>query len=330
MNLELGRAWSILMQTKAYLVYRAAIYGALAVGALLYLAFLGIIGAIFGGGAALIVFVITLVGGGVMGLGRLLGDYVLYMLKAGHVALITEIIEKGALPAGVSQTAWAKERVLGLVKEASVLSLLDQLVKGIIRYINREILGFSQILPIPGLEGAANAAGKIVQLSLTYVDETMLAYALRTHAANVFESSKRGIVLYCQCWKGLLKNAVALAVAGYVLTALLFAVFAVPLGAVALLVPAKWATFRMGLFLTALVLAGSIKLVLYDPFACTATILTFFTESKGLEPSPEWESRLDAASELFRELKTKAAGFAEDLARQAAPPTTQPPSATAA
>jgi hypothetical protein len=318
MNLKLGRAWSILMQTKTYLVYRAAVYGALAAGVLVYLGFLGLIGAIFGGGAAVVLFLVTLVGGSMLGLGQLAGEYLLYMLKAGHVALVTEIIEKGRLPPGVSQTSWAQGRVLGLVKEVSVLALVDQFVRGIIRFIHREVLGLSALLPIRGLEGAAQGVSRIIQLSLTFVDESMLAYAFKTENPNVFEASKTGIILYCQCWEGILKNAVVLAVVGYVLTALLFLAFAMPFGAIALLLPTQWATVRFALFMVALLLAVSVKMVLYNPLACTATILTFFEESKGMEPSHEWEARLADASEKFRELQAKAVAFVAETTHDVA------------
>ena len=319
MNLQLGRAWSILMQTGPYLVYRAVLYGALAFAALAYLGFLCLVGSIFGVGAAVVLFFVTWIGGRMLGLGRLVGEYILYMLKAGHVALVVEIIENGALPAGISQTSWAKERVLAQVKEVSVLALLDQLVRGVIRFVNREVVVLSTRLPIPGIDGAARGAGRIVELSVTYVDEAMLAYAFKTKNPNVLDAAKKGVVLYCQCWKGLLANAVAVAIAGYLLAGLLFLAFAIPFGGLALSLPPAWAASRFVLFALALALAFWVKLVVYDPLACTATILTFFAESEGMEPSPEWEARLEGANETFRELQARAAAFVGGTARQSMP-----------
>ncbi len=313
MNLQLGRALNIVMQTTPYLIYRAMIYGMLCVGFLVFLGFLGIVGMVFGGGAATVLFFICLIGGGFLGLGRLLGEYVLYMLKAGHVALITEIVENGTLPDGTSQTAWAKDRVMAYFKEVSVLSLIDQLLKGIIRRLNRTVFNVMTVLPIPGTEGAAKFMQKIVDFSLTYVDEAIIAYTFRTKNENVFDAAKKGVILYAQSWKGILTNAVALTLLSYVFTIAMTILFLIPLGIVALMLPESWGTAKFFLFVFALFLGFSMKWVLFDPIACTSTILTFFHESEGQEPDAEWEARLDAASDKFGELKRKAEEKFRDL-----------------
>ena len=51
---------------------------------------------------------------------------------------------------------------------------------------------------------------RIVNFSLTYIDESVIAYTFRTGNENVFDAAKSGIIIYCQSWKALLKNAVAL------------------------------------------------------------------------------------------------------------------------
>ena len=122
MSLQLGEAIKIVAQTKIYLLYRTLVYGAIAFVVALFLCVLALIGSIFGGGAALVLFLIALFAGGFSV--RLLREYVLELLQAGHIALITEIAEKGGLPPGISQTAWAKEKVMKYYKEVSVLALV--------------------------------------------------------------------------------------------------------------------------------------------------------------------------------------------------------------
>ena len=107
MDLQLGRAFGIVMKTTPYLVYRASVYGILCGTAALLLLVLALIGRVFGGGAAVVLFLIC-AGAGSFGL-PLLREYVLYLLRAGHIAVITEIIERGELPAGTSQTDWGKK-----------------------------------------------------------------------------------------------------------------------------------------------------------------------------------------------------------------------------
>src|SRR5690554_3148755 len=144
MNLQLGKAFGIVMKTMPYVLYRALVYGVMCGVVAVVLLFLALIGRVFGGGAAGVMFLLVLIGGGFGA--RLLREYVLYLLRAGHVAVITEIIDGGSLPAGVSQTAYGKEKVTAYFKEISVLAFIDQLVKGIIRALNRRLFNIMTIL----------------------------------------------------------------------------------------------------------------------------------------------------------------------------------------
>lgn len=310
MNLQLGRAFKIVLQTTPYLLYRAAVYGILCGTVALLLLVLALIGRVFGGGAALVLFVIG-VGAGSFGL-PLLREYVLYLLRAGHVAVITEIIEQGSLPEDVNQTQWGRDKVMAYFKEISVLALIDQLIKGIIGMLNRVLFNVMTILPIPGLEGAAKVAQKVVDFSLTYVDESILSYTFKTRNENVYDAAKTGIILYCQAWKGLLKNAVALTLLSYGFIVVSTLVFLIPLGGIALAMPESWAFAKFMLFVLALFMGFSLKWIIFDPVACTATILTFLKETEGMTPDPEWEARVEQVSDKFRELKDKAVAYVKE------------------
>lgn len=109
MQLQLGRAVSIVMQTLPYIAYRAVVYGVICACVAVFLLILALIGKVFGGGAAFVLFMIA-AAGGFFAWGWL-REYVLYLMQAGHIAVITEIVETGKPPEG-SQTAWAKERVI--------------------------------------------------------------------------------------------------------------------------------------------------------------------------------------------------------------------------
>ncbi len=305
MALQLGEAMGIVMRTNAYLFYRAMVYGVLVAGVAVFLGFLALIGSVFGGGAAAVLFFLALFAGG-FGF-KLLREYVLYLLQAGHIALITEIVENGSLPAGISQTAWAKEKVMSYFREVSVLALVDQLIKGVLTSLNRTLFNVMQAVPIPALEGLASIVQRIVTFSLTYIDESVIAYTFRTKNANVFDAAKSGILIYCQSWKPLLKNAVALTLLSYVFVVVTTIVFMVPFGAVALFLPPSWAFAKFALFVLALFLGISAKWILFDPVACTSTLLTFLKEAESTVPDPAWESRIEAVSDQFRTLKAKAA-----------------------
>lgn len=106
--------------------------------------------------------------------------------------MITEIIEQGSLPEGVSQTQWGQQQVTKYFKEISVLALIDQLIKGIIGMVNRTLLGVMNLLPIPAMQGAGKVVQRIVDLSLTYIDESILAHTFRTRNENVYDAARTG------------------------------------------------------------------------------------------------------------------------------------------
>ncbi|NTV98664.1 MAG: hypothetical protein HGA70_05840 [Chlorobiaceae bacterium] len=305
MGLQLGRAIGIVAKTKVYLLYRAMVYGSVAVVVALFLGVLVLIGSIFGAGASFVIFFLALFAGG-FGF-RLLREYVLYLLKAGHIALITEIADAGNLPSGVSQTGWAKERVMKYYREVSVLALVDQLVKGVLISLNRTLFSIMNAIPVPGLDGLAAILQRIVNFSLTYIDESVIAYTFHTGNENVFAAAKSGIIVYCQSWKALLKNAVALTLLSYVFVVITTLLFMIPLGVVSVLLPSSLDFLKFALFMLALFLGISTKWVLFDPIACTSTILTFLEEARTSAPDPSWESKIEAVSDKYRTLKAKAA-----------------------
>lgn len=303
-DLQLGRAFQLVMRTTPYIGYRALIYGLICLGGIVYLAILGLIGWIFGAAAFWVLLILTVGLGAVLNLGRLLGTYVLYMLRAGHVALITELVQKGEIPGGASQTAWAKERVMGYFKELSVLAFVDQVVEGIIRAVNRRLVNVMSALPVSGLEGAGKAGTRIVDFSLKYVDEAIIAHTFRTENPNVYDAARSGVLLYCESWKAILKNAVVLTLLSCIFVIAATVMFLIPFGALALLFETQ--AIRFVLFVMAVFLGVGLKWILWDPIACTSTILTFLHETEGKEPNPEWEERIEQVSSQFKELKQRA------------------------
>lgn len=228
--------------------------------------------------------------------------------------------KKSALPAGVSQTQWGADKVKSCFKEISVLALGDHLVKGIIGALNRTLFNVFNILPLPGLQGLAKVAQKAVDFSLTCIDESIPAHTFRTGNERVYEAAESGIILYCQAWKARLKNAVAITRLSCAFTIVSAVIFLIPLGAVAWMLPETWSFAIFGLFVLALFMGVSLKWILFDPIACTATILAFLTETGNIIPDPEWEGRIEAVCDTFRELKAKAAEQIRGAETPEAPP----------
>jgi hypothetical protein len=299
--MNFGEIWKLLLKTTPYLMFRLMIYGSVGLAAGFYLGFLILLAKIFGGAGA----VFFLIGLGVLiGLLRLARNYLLYMVQAGHIAVVTELITKGRLPEGVNQVQYGKKIVTERFKEVSVLFVADQLVKGILRAINRTVVRIAEILPIPGLEALAKLMTVVLNFAITYVDESILSYNLTRSQENVWEGSRRGLILYAQNWKPVLRQAAWLAAVNFVAFAVIFIVLLIPFAPLAFLAESQAVKFFW--FALAATLAYSLKLAVVNPFSMVAMIFTFNKAIEGQEPNKEWEARLETVSNKFRELKEKA------------------------
>lgn len=248
--------------------------------------------------------------GGIAGFGLVstvvywIREYILYVVKAGHIAVMVHLIDGRAIPDGQGQIRYATGVVKARFAEANVLFAVDQLIKGVVRVITGLIGGAAAMLPIPGLQGIANFINSVVRISLTYVDEIILGYNIRTNSSAPFESARQGVVLYAQNGTVMIKNAVWLAVFMWVLAAIVFLFMLAPAAAILYAMPGQLAGWS---FVLALVFAWAVKAALIEPFVIAALMQVYFSTIEGQIPNPEWDRKLAGASRHFRELKDKAA-----------------------
>lgn len=312
MGLQLKRAFDIVLKTKSYVLYRALIYAALCACAIAYLAMLSVIGAVFGAGAVWVLLIASGVMVFVLGVDGFIGEYVFYRLRAEHVALITEIISEGKFPLGISQTKWARGRVLHYFRGVSFLSEVRQLLRDIFRGVNRNLFDSAAVLPVPGIEGGLRCAERIVDFSQGYVQEAALGYAFKARNENVFESLRHSVMVYCQAWRVLLGNAVTLTLLSYAFALICSVVFLVPLGMIAIQIPDNWSVafqpmfVRFTLFASGIFLGMSAKWALFDPVACASMVITFLEESEVVSANPDIETKVEAAAPKYGLLKERA------------------------
>jgi hypothetical protein len=235
-----------------------------------------------------------------------LREYLLYLVKAGHIAVLVEVREGRAIPGGKGQIAYGTEQVRQRFATSSVLFGVDQLIKGILTAFNRVFLSIATLLPVAGARGLVKFLNTIVNLSLTYLDEVILAYLMKTRAENPWAGSRTALILYAQNYTTFLKNAVWLAVFIWGLT---FLVFLVVLGPAALVVSLYPGAAGPLTLVVALVFAWGVKQAVIEPVAMTALMQVFFKVTEGQVPNPEWEGRLDSVSKKFGELKAKASSW---------------------
>lgn len=232
-----------------------------------------------------------------------LREYILYMVKAGHIAAMVHLIDGRDMPGGQGQIAYAQSVVKERFAEANVLFVLDQLVKGAIAAITGLIGGIAAFIPIPGLDQLVRFVNTVIRLSLTYVDEIILGYNIRIDSRNPWEGARQGVVLYAQNAKTMIRNAVWLAVIMWFVTFLIFLVMIAPAGALLYFMPGQMSGWAVVL---AIVFAWALKSAILEPFAIAALMQVYFRTIEGQVPNPEWDRRLADASAKFRTLKEKA------------------------
>ena len=233
-------------------------------------------------------------------------EYILYLVKAGHIAVLTKHYDGEDLPDGRGQVDYGVAIVKDNFKEASILFGIDQLIKGVLKIITGTINRIAAFLPIPAIEQLTRIVGKILTLSLTYVDEIILAYHFRSGNDNAWDSARNALVLYAQNYGKMAKNAVWLWLLMWILTLLIFLFLLAPALAIVNAFPGDIGGWS---FIVAFLVAWSFKAALLEPVAIYALMQAYFKTIEGQQPDPEWEAKLDAASDKFRELKDKAASF---------------------
>jgi len=233
-----------------------------------------------------------------------LREYILYMVKAGHIAVMVELIDNRPLPEGRGQIGHAQAIVRERFGEASVLFAIDQLIKGVLRAITGLIRGVFTLLPVPGMKQLITILRAFLRVAVGFIDEVILAYGMRTRATDPWASARTGLVLYAQNYKPMLKNAAWITLFVYGLAAILFFVMLAPAALISNLYPGGMSA--MGV-VVALILAWSVKQALLEPLAVACLLQAYFRTIEGQVANPEWEDKLEGLSDKFAKIKDRAA-----------------------
>ena len=317
LDFRTGQVFGLLMRTLPFVLLRLAVYIGITVAYILAvgigsgMGFLaGKVGGNTGAGTGWGAFIGFAIVSGLLFWAR---EYLLYLVKAGHIAVLVELMDGRTIPGGKSQIDYGT----GIVKQnfgtSSMLFGLNQLLRGILSAFNRVTVSIASWLPIPGLDSVVKIVDAVVNTSLSHLDQVILAQILRAHAANAADANavpsnawaiaRDSVVLYAQNYKGVIKNAAFLTLIIWVLTIVIFAVVFAP---VAALIGVFHVHAGIWTFALALIAALSLKAALIDPFAMTALMQVYDKITQGQVPNPEWIAKLEAMSSKFRELTQKA------------------------
>jgi hypothetical protein len=307
-DFSIGRALAMMVQTLPFILLRMAVYFGVAVGYVLVTGTGAGIGYGIGGFGDEEFRAGSTFWGGLIGFGLFAAamywarEYILYLVKAGHIAVLVELLDGKPMPEGRSQIAHAAETVRSRFAQASVLFAIDQLVKGVIRAITGLVRGILSVLPLPAVQQLAGILHAFLRVAVGFIDEVILAHAIRTRSDDPWNSARNALVLYGQNYRVMLRNAAWLAAFIYLLSFVVFLVMLAPAALVVYLMPGAWAA---GGVVFALIFAWSVKAALLEPFAIACMMQVFFRTIEGQQPDPQWEAKLEQMSAHFRKLKAR-------------------------
>lgn len=240
-------------------------------------------------------FLAWIIGGLVYaGVGKLFRNYVLYLVKAAHVGVITQIATKKELPYGETLFSFSLGIIQRQILRISLFFAVDRMVNLVLKAFNKSVL---RRIPVLGGGGNRSFLKTFLDYSVGYVDEAIFSYTLLREGENPWKSAREGLVLYAQNWKIVLGTGLVMSLGGY----LLVAAVAFPVGLVLMSVNLPFAAAAVPLAIGAGFLA---RFIFMDPLALTATIVNFHLAIEGQQANPEWERKMAGLSGEFSAIRT--------------------------
>jgi hypothetical protein len=307
----LGKAVSLVARTWPYAVARFGILLAFTLGTILWFGITMGLATLLGGIIHPWVGVGTfLLGAGAYGwVWFVVLRYGMYLLQAGHVAVLTELLTRGELGNGSEGLfVYGKRIVTERFGQVNALFALDLLVRSVVAAFNRTLDFVTGFIPIPGLKQLMGVVGAVLRMATTYIDETVFSYNLARGDTNTWRSSKDALIYYAQNSKEILKTAVVAVIADVLLTILVWGAMLAPAFLLLELLPesTQRVGFVAGVAMAAL-LASNVRQAFVKPVFLVMIMTKFHALAYNQSINLEWDQRLSSVSRKFGEIKEKAA-----------------------
>lgn len=285
----------VYLKTMKFVWLKLALGAAMLVFSLLTLALCLLISGIGDGSAGVIAFLIWLVL--VCGVYAAVERYIGYMLKAGHVAMITTAVTTGTLPE--NQLEAAKQMVQKRFAAANVYFFVDRMVSGAVSQLQNGLQKVDNLFGnVPGVSAIISFAKMFVHIALGYVDECCLGYTFLHMEQSACKSAADGVVIYFQNWKRLLKDAAVTTVIvlgiSLLAWAVPFAIFAVIFGALGI----HW----VFAFVVAVMCAAVIRSAFVDSYMLVKMMVSYMEVAPSTQITFDLYGKLCKLSGKFKKL----------------------------
>lgn len=219
----------------------------------------------------------------------LINHYFGYLLKAGHIAVITKAVVDGALPEDMWN--YGVQSVKKRFITTNVYYIIDNSINGAVKQINKVVDKADDLFgKIPGVSTLLAFAKVFIGIALGYIDECCLGYTFLHMEENAFKCACDGVVIYFQNWKKLLKSA---AITSLMVVGLTFIFTLIPF----LLIGGLFALLDVS-FIFALIPAIFLAIALKDSFLDSFILIR--TMKAYMEVAPSTELKVDIYDKLCK------------------------------
>jgi hypothetical protein len=282
-------AWAKLLLGLATVVASAAIFAIM----------MGIAYLFKSGGVGIVMIFIWIGATGVISF--VLNHYIGYLVKAGHVAVITETVTTGRVPE--NQVEYGKQLVKERFAMSNVYFVLDKLISAAVRQIQRVVRKITNVASfVPGMKNVQNIVDLFINIALGYIDECCLGYTFLNKKESAFKCAADGVVIYWQNWKTLLKDAakttLTVVILIVVVTIVAFLVFGMIF--VRLL---HWNGFVA--FLIAVLVAWAVKKAFIDSYMMVKMMVSYMEVAPSTQITFDLYNKLCGLSTKFKQLFDK-------------------------
>jgi hypothetical protein len=315
-DFSIGRSATLVLRTYPFMLIRAAVYfgisAAVVVAAGGGAGFGWAVGAVGGqGGRAPGAFWGAIAGFAFVALMLWwLREYILFLVRAGHVAAMLLAGDERPAPAVQGKIGQALALVQQRFREIGTLFAVERCVHGSLANFVSISDPASKVLPIEArsLAGPLNAT---LGASLGFLTDVVLARPLSTRRGNAWSEARDGVLLLAQTNNVTMRNALQLSAISWGLTFVIFLMALTPASSFAQAHPSGAGPLTA---LFAGVFAWSCKHAFLEPFVVGSMLEVYFRAIAGQRPDPGWDASLTEASGPFRELKARATGSSRGTA----------------
>lgn len=320
-DINFRQALTQVRQSMPFLMFRVAAYFGITL-ALVVASWIGAaLGWIFGAFGGPEAQAVSSVWGGILGFGLACGavvylrDYLLFLVNAPHVALMTDLAENRSVPNDFKQVEHGWAVVQDRFGTAQSLFGLDVLVKKVIGAVPTLIDNPQSLIFLKRIDRIPAVVPMMLRLASGLNDEIILARLIRDETRNPFQDAQGVLALYARNAAPVLRAAVGLTAISGAVTCAMFVVMLMPAAFVVWIVPGTW---FLGHIVFAAAFAWAFKAALIDPLVFACLMQIFLRQTAGQVPDPIWLEKLDGATTSFKTLGQRAMMWARGRAARIA------------